>query len=180
MFLYFCTSVVNIVIIYPPLIIQNQRNIFVRIAVFFCTKSFHNRFHRYLQRCSGALGATNSVAWAFQRRSLFLFNNEEKSEDQVMEDVLEGGAEDVQFERDITKKNYTDVQVYLSTFYVDVDNHCLWMCCQIIYRKRIFIVFICVYVFPAKNRGLKFKFWPGHLSARGSFQISSVHRVERL
>ncbi|PRP87669.1 glucose-1-phosphate adenylyltransferase [Planoprotostelium fungivorum] len=57
----------------------------------------------------GSLGATGSVGWAFERKSLFLFGNDGRSEEQVMEDVMEGGADDVQF--NWQDKTQAEVQV---------------------------------------------------------------------
>ena len=44
----------------------------------------------------GKLGATNCVAWIFERKGLFVVSAAKASEDQLMEVALEAGADDVQ------------------------------------------------------------------------------------
>lgn len=44
----------------------------------------------------GKLGATNCVGWIFERKGLFVVSAAKASEDQLMEVVLEAGADDVQ------------------------------------------------------------------------------------
>lgn len=44
----------------------------------------------------GKLGATNCVAWIFERKGLFVVSASKASEDQLMEVALEAGADDVQ------------------------------------------------------------------------------------
>jgi YebC/PmpR family DNA-binding regulatory protein len=48
----------------------------------------------------GNLGATNCVAWMFERKGLFVFDAREVSEEKLMEVVLESGADDVRREGD--------------------------------------------------------------------------------
>jgi YebC/PmpR family DNA-binding regulatory protein len=43
----------------------------------------------------GKLGATNCVAYLFERKGLFIFSAESTSEEQLMEIALEAGAEDI-------------------------------------------------------------------------------------
>lgn len=43
----------------------------------------------------GKLGATNCVAWMFDRKGLFLFDDKQVDEERLMEVVLEAGADDV-------------------------------------------------------------------------------------
>jgi len=49
-------------------------------------------------RNNGNLGATNSVAWMFERKGQVYLDAERSPEDQALEDALEAGAED--FQRD--------------------------------------------------------------------------------
>lgn len=49
-------------------------------------------------RCDGKLGATNCVAWMFQRKGLFVVPSDKMDEDTLMELALEAGAEDVKLE----------------------------------------------------------------------------------
>ncbi len=48
----------------------------------------------------GKLGATNCVAWLFDRKGLFLLDEKQVDEEKLMEVVLEAGAEDVQQDGD--------------------------------------------------------------------------------
>ena len=43
----------------------------------------------------GKLGATNCVAWMFDRKGLFIVSADSADEERLMETVLEAGAEDV-------------------------------------------------------------------------------------
>jgi len=56
-----------------------------------------NKIRHCLAQNGGSLGVSNSVLWAFNQQSLFLFESDGRNEDHIMEDALEGGAEDVQF-----------------------------------------------------------------------------------
>ena len=49
---------------------------------------------------SGKLGATNCVAYMFERKGLFLFSADSVTEDELMETALEAGAEDIRQEGD--------------------------------------------------------------------------------
>ena len=46
----------------------------------------------------GKLGATNCVAWMFERKGLFVIDADQADEEQVMEIALEAGADDVKSE----------------------------------------------------------------------------------
>ncbi len=48
----------------------------------------------------GNLGATNCVAWMFERKGLFVFDADQVDEEKLMEVALESGAEDVKREGD--------------------------------------------------------------------------------
>ncbi len=48
----------------------------------------------------GKLGATNCVAWLFDRKGLFLLDEKQVDEEKLMEVALEAGAEDVQQDGD--------------------------------------------------------------------------------
>lgn len=57
---------------------------------------------KYLfEKRGGNLGAPGSVAFLFDFRSIFVVETGEKTEDEIMEDVLEAGAEDVEFDGDV-------------------------------------------------------------------------------
>jgi YebC/PmpR family DNA-binding regulatory protein len=49
----------------------------------------------------GKLGATNCVAWMFERKGLFLIPTSKVDEDKLMEIVLEAGADDLKRERNV-------------------------------------------------------------------------------
>ena len=76
---------------------------------------------------SGKLGATNCVAWMFDRKGLFLVSGEGTDEEQLMEVALEGGAEDVKqvgenFEVLCEPDVYTDVGEALDAAGVTVES----------------------------------------------------------
>ncbi len=51
----------------------------------------------------GNLGETNSVAWNFDRKGIININTNGLSEDDLMEHVLESGAEDMEYDEEITR-----------------------------------------------------------------------------
>ncbi len=51
----------------------------------------------------GNLGETNSVAWNFNRKSIVTIKNTGKSEDELMEFVLESGAEDLEYDEEVSR-----------------------------------------------------------------------------
>ncbi len=62
----------------------------------------------------GKLGTTNSVAYLFERKGVFLISSENQDEEKIMEVAMEGGAEDIQivgenFEVTCPPDCYTDV-----------------------------------------------------------------------
>ncbi len=61
-----------------------------------------------LSKHNGNLGASNSVAWKFDRKGLITLKNTELNEDQLMEIALEAGAEDLKVDNGICDI-YTDV-----------------------------------------------------------------------
>jgi YebC/PmpR family DNA-binding regulatory protein len=59
----------------------------------------------------GALGETGSVAWMFERKGVITLPKQSKSEDEIMELVLDAGADDFQSE-----DQYYEVQTSLESF----------------------------------------------------------------
>ncbi len=59
----------------------------------------------------GSLAESNSVAWMFHRKGIISLTPQGKTEDELMEIALEGGAEDIQFEED-----YVEVTTSLESF----------------------------------------------------------------
>ncbi|MCP5062192.1 MAG: YebC/PmpR family DNA-binding transcriptional regulator [Ignavibacteriae bacterium] len=53
-----------------------------------------------LNKHGGSLGETGSVAWMFDRKGVIALPNQGKTEDDIMELVLDAGAEDIQTEED--------------------------------------------------------------------------------
>jgi YebC/PmpR family DNA-binding regulatory protein len=61
-----------------------------------------------LGKHNGNLGATNSVAWKFDRKGLIILKRTDLDEEKLIEFALEAGAEDLKIEDD-TCEIYTDV-----------------------------------------------------------------------
>lgn len=55
----------------------------------------------YFDKCGGNLGQSGSVMFMFDRKGIIEIEAEGKDEDTVMEDVLEAGAEDFNFDGDV-------------------------------------------------------------------------------
>lgn len=54
-------------------------------------------------KMGGNLGETNSVAWNFNRKGVVVVKTAGKSEDDMLEHVLESGAEDMEFSEETTR-----------------------------------------------------------------------------
>lgn len=52
-------------------------------------------------KMGGSMGESGSVAWMFERKGIITIKRNDKSEDEVMEVVLDSGADDMQTEEDI-------------------------------------------------------------------------------
>ena len=48
-----------------------------------------------LTRCNGTLGSTNSVAYLFNEKSVFIIKKEDATEEELLEATLEAGTEDI-------------------------------------------------------------------------------------
>src|SRR5437868_2142959 len=75
----------------------------------------------------GKLGATNCVAWMFERKGLFLISADKASEEQLMEVALEAGADDIKREEDVFEVTcpvdaFTAVSNALETANVPVES----------------------------------------------------------
>ncbi|MBR6694474.1 MAG: YebC/PmpR family DNA-binding transcriptional regulator [Clostridia bacterium] len=55
----------------------------------------------YFDKCGGNLGQTGSVTFMFSRKGIILIEGEGLDEDTVMEDALEAGADDFNFDGDV-------------------------------------------------------------------------------
>lgn len=60
---------------------------------------------------NGSLGENGSVAWMFDRKGVMTLPNQDKSEDEIMDIVLEAGAEDLQ-----TEEEFIEVQTDIGSF----------------------------------------------------------------
>ena len=60
---------------------------------------------------NGSMGESGSVAWMFDRKGIITLPIQNKSEDEIMDIVLEAGAEDLQ-----TEEDYFEVQTDLESF----------------------------------------------------------------
>jgi YebC/PmpR family DNA-binding regulatory protein len=56
-----------------------------------------------LNRFGGSMGESGSVAWQFKKVSYFAFEPEGLSEDQIFEMAIEGGADDVVYDDELTE-----------------------------------------------------------------------------
>ncbi len=54
-----------------------------------------SELRKYFELADGKLGATNCVAWMFERKGWFLVHGAQHDEERLMELALEGGADDV-------------------------------------------------------------------------------------
>jgi YebC/PmpR family DNA-binding regulatory protein len=59
----------------------------------------------------GALGESGSVSWMFERKGIITLPNQSKPEDEIMEIILDAGADDLQNEDD-----FYEIQTTLETF----------------------------------------------------------------
>lgn len=75
----------------------------------------------------GSMGETGSVAWMFDRKGVISFPKDNKSEDEVMELVLEQGADDLQGEDDYFEvytpvENFEPVRKSLADKKCNIEN----------------------------------------------------------
>jgi YebC/PmpR family DNA-binding regulatory protein len=64
-----------------------------------------------LSKYNGSMGESGSVAWMFDRKGIITLPIQNKTEDEIMDTVLEAGAEDLQ-----TEDDYFEVQTDLESF----------------------------------------------------------------
>lgn len=75
----------------------------------------------------GSLGESGSVAWMFDRKGVITLPNQGKSEDEMMEIVLEAGAEDLQAEDDFFEitaaiEDFENVRKAIIDAQLEVEN----------------------------------------------------------
>ncbi|NJD22352.1 MAG: YebC/PmpR family DNA-binding transcriptional regulator [Melioribacter sp.] len=78
-------------------------------------------------RGNGNMGETGSVAWMFERKGITTVKRENKSEDEMMEIILDAGAEDLSTEEDFfevttTLENFEHVRKALIDKKLTVEN----------------------------------------------------------
>lgn len=82
-----------------------------------CVTDNRNRtvsdLRRALTKAGGNLGESNSVAWQFTRKAYFAFPIGGRSQDEIFEMAVDGGADDVQFNEE-TAEIYAAVESFKS------------------------------------------------------------------
>lgn len=78
-------------------------------------------------KSGGSLGESGSVAWMFDRKGIISFPKQEKSEDDIMEIILEKGADDLHsednyFEVQTPVENFESVRKSLSEKNIKIEN----------------------------------------------------------
>jgi len=56
-----------------------------------------------ISRAGGNLGESGSVLWSFERKGIINIKNDGRSEDDMMEQVMEAGAEDLEYDEEISR-----------------------------------------------------------------------------
>ncbi len=80
-----------------------------------------------LSKYGGSLGESGSVAWMFDKKGIITLPKQDKSEDEVLEIVLEAGAEDLQtedefFEVTTAVEDFENVRKALQDANLNVEN----------------------------------------------------------
>lgn len=84
-------------------------------------------------RNGGSLGESNSVAWMFERKGIITVKREGKSEEEMMEIILDAGADDLQTEEDFFEvitslESFERVRKVLLEKKLNIENASLqWM-----------------------------------------------------
>ena len=78
-------------------------------------------------KLGGNLGETNSVAWNFDRKGVISINTNNMSEDDILEKVLESGAEDMEYDQESTRiicamEDFGEVNTYFSNGNFEVEE----------------------------------------------------------
>lgn len=78
-------------------------------------------------KMDGNLGETNSVAWNFERKGVIEVRNSGKSEDEMMEFVLESGAEDLQYDEENSRiicayDNFSEVNNFFDKSELEISE----------------------------------------------------------
>jgi YebC/PmpR family DNA-binding regulatory protein len=86
-----------------------------------------SEFRALMTRMGGNLGEANSVAWNFERKGVITINSNGKSEDELMEIVLESGADDLDFNDDSSRiicpmESFSIVNKYIEEHKFDITE----------------------------------------------------------
>ncbi len=78
-------------------------------------------------RSGGSLGESNSVGWMFERKGVITLKREGKSEDEMMEIIIDAGVDDLQTEEDFfevttTLESFEPVRRYLIERKLKIEN----------------------------------------------------------
>jgi YebC/PmpR family DNA-binding regulatory protein len=75
----------------------------------------------------GNLGEPNSVAWNFERKGVITIKTNEKEEDELLEHVLESGADDMEYSEDNTRiicspENFSEANKYFNASGLEIEE----------------------------------------------------------
>ncbi len=78
-------------------------------------------------KLGGNLGETNSVAWSFDRKGVINIKTNNMTEDEILEKVLESGAEDMEYDEETTRiicamEDFGEVNNYFSNNNFEVEE----------------------------------------------------------
>jgi len=78
-------------------------------------------------KLGGNLGETNSVAWNFDRKGVITIKTNEMSEEEILELVLEAGAEDMEYDEETSrvicaKDDFGDVNKYFNDKNIELEE----------------------------------------------------------
>ncbi|MCX8054469.1 MAG: YebC/PmpR family DNA-binding transcriptional regulator [Ignavibacteria bacterium] len=73
-----------------------------------------------MSKLGGSLAETNAVAWNFERKGVISINTNGKSEDELLEVVLEAGADDLEYDEEVSRvicamENFSSVNKYFES-----------------------------------------------------------------
>lgn len=78
-------------------------------------------------KLGGNMGEANSVAWNFERKGVITINSAGKSEDELLEHVLESGADDLEFDEESSRvvcpmENFAIVNKYFESKSIEITE----------------------------------------------------------
>ncbi len=80
-----------------------------------------------LSKYGGSMGETGSVAWMFDRKGIIVLPNQNKTEDDIMEVIIEAGAEDLSTDEDYFEitcsiENFENVRKVIDDAGLQIEN----------------------------------------------------------